>query len=119
MQCSCWPSASTKFALAPQALKQAYSIISLVDGRNDRTLNQNRRQVLELLLDGNVRVVRVEPLAAAKAVAATSFLGISSGATARPASFSAQIELALLSRITKLKIYVSLVDRGNHRDIFL
>ena len=48
-----------------------------------------------------------------------SFLGISSGATARPASFSAQIELALLYRITKLKIYVSLVDKGNHRDIFL
>ena len=37
-------------------------------------LNQNLRQVLELTLDGNVRVVRVEPLAAAKAVAATSGL---------------------------------------------
>ena len=37
-------------------------------------LNQNLRQVLELPLDGDVRVVRVEPLAAAKAVAATSGL---------------------------------------------
>ena len=36
-------------------------------------LNQNLRQVLELPLDGDVRVVRVEPLAAAK-VAATSGL---------------------------------------------
>ena len=37
-------------------------------------LNQNRRQVLELPLDGDARVVRVESLAAAKAVAATSGL---------------------------------------------
>ena len=37
-------------------------------------LNQNLRQVLELPLDGNVRVVRVEQLAAAKAVVATSGL---------------------------------------------
>ena len=37
-------------------------------------LNQNLRQVLELPLDGNVKVVRVESLAAAKAVAATSGL---------------------------------------------
>ena len=37
-------------------------------------LNRDRRQVLELPLDGAMRVVRVEPLAAAKAVAATSGL---------------------------------------------
>ena len=37
-------------------------------------LNHNRRQVLELPLDGDMRLVRVEPLAAAKAVAATSGL---------------------------------------------
>ncbi len=37
-------------------------------------LNRDRRQVLELPLDGNMRIVRVEPLAAAKAVAATSGL---------------------------------------------
>ncbi len=37
-------------------------------------LNRDRRQVLELPLDGDMRVVRVEPLAAAKAVAATSSL---------------------------------------------
>ena len=37
-------------------------------------LNRDRRQVLELPLDGAMRVVRVEPLAAAKAVAATSSL---------------------------------------------
>ena len=37
-------------------------------------LNRDRRQVLELPLDGDMRVVRVEPLAAAKAVAATSGL---------------------------------------------
>ena len=37
-------------------------------------LNQNLRQVLELPLDGDVRIVQVEPLAAAKAVAATSGL---------------------------------------------
>ena len=37
-------------------------------------LNQNRRQVLELPLDGDMRLVRVEPLVAAKAVAATSSL---------------------------------------------
>ena len=37
-------------------------------------LNQNLRQVLELPLGGDVRIVRVEPLAAAKAVAATSGL---------------------------------------------
>ena len=42
MQCSCWPLASTKFALAPQALKQAYSIILLVDGGNRRTIFYNR-----------------------------------------------------------------------------
>ena len=37
-------------------------------------LNQNLRQVLELPLDGDVRIVQVESLAAAKAVAATSGL---------------------------------------------
>ena len=37
-------------------------------------LNQNLRQVLELPLDGDMRLVRVESLAAAKAVAATSGL---------------------------------------------
>ena len=37
-------------------------------------LNHNRRQVLELPLDGDMRLVRVEPLAAAKAVATTSGL---------------------------------------------
>ena len=37
-------------------------------------LNQNRRQVLELPLDGDARIVQVEPLVAAKAVAATSGL---------------------------------------------
>ena len=37
-------------------------------------LNQNRRQVLELPLGGDMRIVRVEPLAAAKAVATTSGL---------------------------------------------
>ena len=37
-------------------------------------LNRDRRQVLELPLDGNMRIVRVEPLAAAKAVAATGGL---------------------------------------------
>ena len=37
-------------------------------------LNQNLRQVLELPLDGDMRLVRVEQLAAAKAVAATSGL---------------------------------------------
>ena len=37
-------------------------------------LNQNYRQVLELPLGGDKRLVRVEPLAAAKAVAATSGL---------------------------------------------
>ena len=37
-------------------------------------LNRDRRQVLELPLDGKMRIVRVEPLAAAKAVAATSGL---------------------------------------------
>ena len=37
-------------------------------------LNRDRRQVLELPLAGDVRIVRVEPLAAAKAVAATSGL---------------------------------------------
>ena len=38
-------------------------------------LNRNRRQVLELTLGGSVRVLRAEPLAAAKAVAATTRLG--------------------------------------------
>ena len=37
-------------------------------------LNQNLRQVLELPLDGDVRIVQVESLAAAKAVAAISGL---------------------------------------------
>ena len=37
-------------------------------------LNRDRRQVLELTLGGGMRVVHVEPLAAAKAVAATSGL---------------------------------------------
>ena len=37
-------------------------------------LNRDRRQVLELPLDGDMRLVRVEPLVAAKAVAATSGL---------------------------------------------
>ena len=37
-------------------------------------LNRDRRQVLELPLDGNMRIVRVEPLAAAKTVAATGGL---------------------------------------------
>ena len=37
-------------------------------------LNQNLRQVLELPLDGDVRIVQVESLAAAKTVAATSGL---------------------------------------------
>ena len=37
-------------------------------------LNQNRRQVLELPLDGDMRLVSVEQLATAKAVAATSGL---------------------------------------------
>ena len=37
-------------------------------------LNRDRRQVLELPLDGAMRVVRVEPLVAAKVVAATSNL---------------------------------------------
>ncbi len=38
-------------------------------------LNRNRRQVLELTLGGGMRVVRVESLAAAKAVAAAGGLG--------------------------------------------
>ena len=37
-------------------------------------LNQNRRQVLELTLGGGMSIMRVEPLAAAKTVAATSGL---------------------------------------------
>ena len=41
---------------------------------NSIPLNQNRRQVLELTLGAGMRVVRVEQLAAAKAVAATSGL---------------------------------------------
>jgi len=39
-------------------------------------LNLDRRQVLELPLGGDMRVVRVEPLAAAKAVTATSGLAL-------------------------------------------
>ena len=38
-------------------------------------LNRNKRQVLELPLGGAMRIVRVEPLAAAKAVAAADGLG--------------------------------------------
>ena len=41
---------------------------------NSIPLNKNRRQFLELTLGGGMRVVRVEQLAAAKAVAATSGL---------------------------------------------
>ena len=42
---------------------------------NSIPLNRNKRQVLELTLDGGMRVVRVEPLAAAKAGTSASGLG--------------------------------------------
>ena len=42
---------------------------------NSIPLNRNRRQVLELTLGGGMRLVRVEPLAAAKAVASAGGLG--------------------------------------------